>query len=307
MDQRPVDAKEETPQVADPDQLGPRSGVVLAAARLVERSAFQNLVIGVIGLNAIVLGLETYPGLRDGLSGVSVWLDRGFIAFFVVELALRFAAVGFDPMRFFRSGWNVFDFLIVLVAVIPGLPHDSTVLRLARLARVTRLLAVLPDVQVLIDGIRRSLQPVSGLAVITIFLLFVYGMLGHTLFAAADPERWGTIGTAMFTLFMVLTMEGWPDIFGEVQDDSGWAIPYFITFLLVAVFIVMNMVVGVILATLEEAREAARTRRTVEQRAEHAAEVAAETAREEQILTVVQELQVRLAALDDRLATQPPA
>ena len=273
------------------------SRLVRWAKRLTDRPGFQTTVIVVILLNALVLALETYPGIKNSLSGAWHWIDRAFLVFFVGELILRFGAVGFSARQFFARGWNIFDFSIVAVAFIPGLPPDSTVLRLARLARVTRLLAVLPDVKVLLDGIRRSLQPVSGLAVITVFLLFIYGMIGHTLFAEAAPEQWGTIGTAMLTLFTVLTLEAWPDIFAVVKDVSPWSTVYFISFLLGAVFIVMNMVVGVILGTLEEAREAARERRdeaTIEATATLAAE---DKARDEAIIDAIADLRAELVTL----------
>lgn len=293
--------KLETDPTRTPPTGEEKSRIVAAAARLAERPGFQTTVIVVILLNAVVLALETYPTIKADLEQAWIWIDRGFLVFFIIELIIRFAAVGFSPVAFFRRGWNVFDFLIVAVALIPGLPPDSTVLRLARLARVTRLLAVLPDVKVLLDGIKRSLQPVSGLAVITIFLLFIYGMLGHTLFGQEAPERWGTIGAAMLTLFTVLTLEAWPDIFAEVEDVSGWSTPFFISFLLLAVFIVMNMVVGVILATLEDAREASRARRTSEEKAEHKAEVADEKARDAAILDGIATLRQELDELKRRL------
>lgn len=301
----PAEAASATAPVEDQVAATPESALVATARRTVEHPAFQTTVVSVILLNAGVLALQTYPAIAEQLGSSAHWIDRGFLTFFVIELLIRFAAVRFSPAAFFRRGWNVFDFTIVAIAFIPGLPPDSTVLRLARLARVTRLLAVLPDVKVLIDGIRRSLQPVAGLAVITLFLLFIYGMLGHTLFADAVPERWGTIGAAMLTLFTVLTLEAWPDIFAEVEDVSGWSTPFFITFLLGAVFIVMNMVVGVILATLEEAREAARRREDDTVRAETAAYAAEDEARDAEILAAIADLRAEVSRLrpgarDDR-------
>ena len=302
----PAETEQAMPPAERPVPPIPEPAIVAAARRIVEHPGFQTTVVSVILLNAAVLGLQTYPAIANQLGGWSTGLDRGFLAFFVVELLIRFAAVRFSPAAFFRRGWNIFDFAIVAVAFIPGLPPNSTVLRLARLARVTRLLAVLPDVKVLIDGIRRSLQPVAGLAVITLFLLFVYGMLGHTLFGAAVPERWGTIGAAMLTLFTVLTLEAWPDIFAEVEHVSGWATPFFISFLLGAVFIVMNMVVGVILATLEEAREAARRREDDVARAESAAYAAEDEARDVQILAAIADLRAEVSRLRERGEPETP-
>lgn len=292
---------EDTPPTTDAKatESGPedRGGFFGYAQRLADNAVFQGIVIGVILINAIILGLETYPPIADSVGPTLRLIDHVIVGFFVLELLVRFAAVGFHPVAFFKRGWNIFDFLIVGAAFLPGLADNSTLLRLVRLARVARLLAVLPDVRVILDGIRRSVQPVSGLAFVTIFLLYIYGMVGHTLFGEANPDRWGTIGTAMLTLFTVLTLEGWPDVFAEVQDVSGWSTLYFITFILGAVFVVMNMVIGIVLSTLEEAREAAREKQRDAEKAEHQLEVA----REIQILEGVDELRRTVAELKAKL------
>ena len=86
--------------------------------RLVASDAFQNTIVAVIIVNAITIGVQTYP-IPGWLNTLVEWADRVFLGVFVVELALRFAADGFRPTRFFRSGWNIFDFLVVAVAFIP--------------------------------------------------------------------------------------------------------------------------------------------------------------------------------------------
>lgn len=267
-----------------------------AARRLVEHVAFQAAVVGVIVLNAIVLGLETYPGVAASAGVALDWIDHVIVGFFVVELLVRFAAVGFRPLAFFRRGWNIFDTLIVVAVFLPWLPTNATMLRLLRLARVTRLLAVLPDVRIILEGIRRSAKPVSGLAFVTLFLVYLYGMLGHTLFGELNPEQWGTIGKSMMTLFMVLTLEGWPDLFAAVAD-SDWATVYFISFILIGAFVIMNMVIGIVLSTWEEAREANRQRR--EEKAEQAQ--LAEEARELEMMDRLNQLSDSIAALNARL------
>ena len=139
---------------ATPAPAPPRPVWAAAAHRLVTSDAFGNLVVGVIIANAVTIGIQTYaiPGwLHTGIE----WADRIFLAVFVVELALRLAADEFRPQRFFRSGWNVFDFLVVAAAFVPGLSANSTVLRLVRMLRVVRLLRLMPDVGVLFDGMGR--------------------------------------------------------------------------------------------------------------------------------------------------------
>jgi hypothetical protein len=117
----------------------------------VTSDAFQNTIVAVIILNAITIGVQTYA-IPGWLHTLLEWADRVFLGVFVVELVLRFAADGFRPTRFFRSGWNLFDFLVVAAAFIPGVSSNSTVLRLIRLLRVTRLIKRMPDISVLFDG-----------------------------------------------------------------------------------------------------------------------------------------------------------
>jgi voltage-gated sodium channel len=147
------------------------------------------------------------------------------------------------------------------VAFVPGLSGSSTLLRLARLLRVARLIRYLPDVHVLLRGVVKSLPSIFGLIVLTVLLLFLYGMLGWSLFGDEDPERWGNIGEAMLTLFNVLTLEGWPDIFAAARDQTPWAVPYMLSFILLGTFIVLNLVIGIVLTSMEEARAAHRLER----------------------------------------------
>jgi len=238
-----------------------RGPVTAFCARLAGASWFQSAIIGVIVLNAIVLGLETYETVDDAIGDGLRALDHVFLAIFVVELAVRIGAHGRTPWRFFTSGWNIFDATIVAVAFVPGLAGSSTLLRLARLLRVARLIRYLPDVHVLLRGVVKSLPSIGGLIVLTVLLLFLYGMVGWSMFGDEDPARWGNIGEAMLTLFNVLTLEGWPDIFAAAREQTPWAVPYMLSFILLGTFIVLNLVIGIVLTSMEEARAAHRLER----------------------------------------------
>ena len=117
--------------------------------RIVDSPAFTGAVVTVILANALVLGLQTYPGLEREHGGTLDLLNALFLAFFVVEISLRIASYLPRPWRFFLDGWNIFDFLAVSLAFAPGLRENSTVLRLARLARIVRVVHLLPDVRIL--------------------------------------------------------------------------------------------------------------------------------------------------------------
>jgi voltage-gated sodium channel len=223
--------------------------------RIVDSPAFTAAVVAVILANAVVLGLQTYPSLNRDYGDALDLLNNLFLAFFVVEIGIRIAAYGRRPWRFFLDGWNVFDFLAVALAFGPGLRENSTVLRLARLARIVRVVHLLPDVRILITAVIRSLPPLGSMAILTTLILFVYGMVGWQLFGDELPNRWGTIGEAMLTLFVMLTLEDFPVYMDEGMAIHSWSWIFFVSFILVAAFVVINVFIAIVLNSMEEARE----------------------------------------------------
>jgi voltage-gated sodium channel len=227
---------------------------VTRLARIVDSSAFAALVLGVIVANAVVLGLQTYDDVVEEYGGLLDLLNDVFLAFFVAELGVRIGSYGRRPLSFFRDPWNVFDFVIIAAAFVPGLRSNSTLLRLARLLRVVRVVRLLPELRVLTLAIVRSLPPLFSMAVLTTVILFVYGMVGWLLFGDEDPDRWGDIGEAMLTLFVMLTLENFPATLERGMEIEPLSIIYFVTFVLVAALIVLNVLIGVVLHSMEEAR-----------------------------------------------------
>jgi voltage-gated sodium channel len=223
-------------------------------ARIVDSPAFAALVLSVIVANAVVLGLQTYDDIVDEYGGLLDLLNDVFLAFFVGELGLRMASYGRRPLSFFREPWNVFDFVIIAAAFVPGLRSNSTLLRLARMLRVVRVVRLLPELRVLTLAMARSLPPLFSMAVLTAVILFVYGMIGWVLFGDEDPDRWGDIGEAMLTLFVLLTLENLPATLQAGMEIEPLSIIYFVTFVLVAALIVLNVLIGVVLHSMEEAR-----------------------------------------------------
>lgn len=229
-------------------------------ARVVDSASFTTVVVATIAVNAVVLGLQTYEGVVDRWGGVLDMLNAACLAIFAVELLVRIGAYWPRPWQFFRSGWNLFDFVVVAAALVPGIRQNSTLLRLLRLLRVVRIVRVLPDLRVLLLGVWRSVPPLASIGAVTAMILFVYGMVGGILFGDELPEQWGNIGRAMLTLFVMLTLENFPVYMDEAMAVEPWAWVYFVSFILVAAFIVLNVLIGVVLNSMEEAREHDRRR-----------------------------------------------
>ena len=228
--------------------------------RIVGSQLFDTLIIAVILANAVVLGMQTYPDLVRRHGDTLDLLNEVFLGIFVVELLLRMASYGRRPQEFFRNGWNVFDFVVVGAAFVPGVRDSSTLLRLARLLRVVRIVRLLPDLRILLQGVVRSLPPLFSMTMLVTLLLFVYGMIGWLLFGDELPEDWGTIGAAMLTLFVMLTLENFPAYMDAGMSVHPWAWVYFVTFVLIAAFMVLNVLIGIVLNSMEEAREIERRR-----------------------------------------------
>ena len=253
------------------DSTGSRSGRL---ARLVDSESFSLAIGAVIVINAVVLGLETFPGLMESYGHVLMILNDVCYAIFVVELLLRFASYGKRPQDFFKSGWNIFDLIVIGGVWIPGVRENATLLRLLRLGRIARLLRFLPDARVLIATVVRSIPPLGSIVVLTILLLFVYGMIGWSLFGQALPASWGTVTRAMLTLFILLTLENFPTYLEEALTVTPWATVYFVSYVLLAAFVIFNLLIGIIISSMESARDREAAREAAE-RAGPAADAAA--------------------------------
>ena len=229
--------------------------------RIVESPIFTGFILVVIVANAVVLGLQTYEVIESKHGDTLNLLNDLFLAIFVVELALRMGAYGRRPQDFFLSGWNIFDFVVIGFAFVPGVRESSTLLRIARLLRVVRVVRILPDLRILVTGVIRSLPPLGSMLLLTTVLLFIYGMLGWLLFGDEIPEDWGNIGRAMLSLFVLLTLEDFPRYMERGMEVHPWSWIYFVTFVLITVFIVINVLIGIVLTSMEEARELERRHR----------------------------------------------
>ena len=268
--------------------------------RIVESNWFTALVLAVIFANAVVFGLQTYEGIERDHGDTLNLLNQIFLGFFVVEILLRMAAFGRRPWNFFRSGWNIFDFVVVGLAFVPGVRESSTLLRLARLMRVVRIIHVLPDLRILIEGVARSLPPLGSMVVLMVLVVFVYGMFGWLLFGEEIPENWGNIGRAMLTCFVMLTLENFPIYMEAGMDIHPWSWVYFVSFIGVAAFVVVNVLIAIVLNSMEEAREVERRRKLMEGREQRDGPVAPAP-----VLERIAILRSALDELEEELAQVP--
>lgn len=279
------------PQSARPDWAGRLHAI--AGARW-----FNHAVLAAIALTAVLSGMETYPAFRPGTEAGEVvgWTQAALLGLFVIEIAVRIGAHGRHPWRYFRSGWNLFDFAIVAVCLMPV--HSSYVVVL-RLLRTLRLFTALRGLQVLLTALLRGIPSLGYVGLLLLLHFYIYAVIGTFAFGDNDPVRFGNLHRSMLTLFQVLTLEGWNDIlatelFGsEVAYDDSWkALPeaagraslaqpllaagFFVSFILIGTMIVLNLVTGVIIRSMEEAHDEAAEASRAHDRRKHGPSLEAE-------------------------------
>ncbi|HWS31424.1 MAG TPA: ion transporter [Actinoplanes sp.] len=212
----------------------------------------------VIALNATCLGLETYSSVAAVAGPYLKLIEHLCIAGFICELLIRFGASLNRPSAFFRDGWNLFDMAIIVAPLIPGIRENVTLLRLLRLARIVRTFRLFPSLRIILIGIRRSLPGLGSFLLITALVIYGYAMLGWMLFGHAEPDRYGTVGQAMLSLFLLLSLDGITDTLEAGRDVTPWAIPYYVSYMVAACYLLTNLLVGLVLTALQEAHEAER-------------------------------------------------
>ena len=223
-------------------------------ARIVYSSQFELLIAFIILVNAVSLALLTMPDIDPEVKQTLGELDTFALYVYLVELIMRIVSYGKRPWEFFRQGWNIFDFSIVVLSfgIFSG---ETIILRLLRIFRLIRIFRFLPEVRVLTSSVVKSLPPLMSVGVLIFLALFIYGMAGVYLFGEQLPESWGNITLALTSLFILLTLENFPNYLEEAVEISPWALPFYLSYIFIVVFTVLNVLIGIVLNAMDEARE----------------------------------------------------
>ncbi|MXO56256.1 ion transporter [Pontixanthobacter gangjinensis] len=218
----------------------------------IESQRFESAITAVIVINAIGLGMETSPAIMAQYGQLVSTLDRIAIAIFVVELSLKLFAF---RLSFFKNGWNVFDFVIVSVALFP-LSQQFSVLRALRILRALRLVSVVPSMRKVIVGLFSAIPSIGTVIVMLLLLFYISAVMATKLFGTAFPEWFGTLGHSLYSLFQIMTLESWSmGIVRPVMEIYPYAWAFFVPFILVTSFIVLNLFIGVIVNAMSEATD----------------------------------------------------
>jgi voltage-gated sodium channel len=221
-----------------------------AIERIVNDSRFQWFIIILILVNAAILGMMTLE-LPPATLAVLDFLDNICLAIFCVEIAMKLVVM---REKFFYEGWNVFDIVVVVIALLPA-SGALSVLRALRVLRLLRLATAVPSMRRVINGMFAALPGGASVAGVLFIMYYVAAIIGVTLFKETVPQHFGDIGTTFFTLFKMMTLEGWPDIASVVMEQHPRAWVFFVVFIIFTTFTTLNLLFGIIVDAMEKAKE----------------------------------------------------
>ncbi|MFN4154398.1 MAG: ion transporter [Paracoccaceae bacterium] len=218
-----------------------------------ERPVVRNTIISVILFNAVILGLETSSWVMAHVGGLILLLDKICLAIFVAEIAAKIYAQG---LRYFRNGWNLFDFVIVGIALVPA-GQGLSVLRALRILRVLRVISAAPRLRRVVEGFITALPGMGSVFLLMAIIFYIGSVMATKLFGRAFPEWFGDLGNSAYTLFQIMTLESWSmGIVRPVMDAFPHAWMFFVPFIMVTTFAVVNLLVGLIVNSMQDAHSA---------------------------------------------------
>jgi voltage-gated sodium channel len=207
--------------------------------------AFGSIVIAVIVASAIYAGVSSYDIPPEYTFYLDLF-DYAITLFFLIEIVIRMISER-SLTKFFSDGWNIFDFLIVTISLVPISNFESVfVVRLLRIIRVLRIITVVPAFRHIIDSLVKTIPRVGFIALLMFIFMYVWGAIGTMFFGPIDPDNWGNIGLALITLVQIATYDDWGAIMHNVLEVYPYAWIFFVSFIIINAVVLLNMVIGVI-------------------------------------------------------------
>ncbi len=262
---------------------------------IVESRWFSFFITTVIVINAITLGLETSPEMMQRYGALLVFLDTTALAIFVIEIAMKLWVY---RLGFFKNGWNIFDFVIVSIALVPS-SGPLSVLRAMRILRVLRLVSVVPQMRTVVGALFGALPGMGSIVAVLLLVFYVAAVMATKLFGTEFPQWFGTIGESMYSLFQIMTLESWSmGIVRPVMEVHPLAWVFFVPFVIVTSFAVLNLFIALIVNSMNKVHAEDLER---QEQAEHIAHD-----ERENLLKEILALKSEVRSLSERLANEPP-
>jgi len=222
-----------------------------------QSKAFEYTIIGLIIFTACLIAYEAFPQLMtDTLRGHFDFLHNLVLAAFIVEAIIKIVALSPRPWEYFKSGWNIFDFTLIVLSLLPIASQFAMLGRVLRLLRVVRLINALPELRIIVETLVKSIPSMFHITILMSILFFIYAVLGFHLFHEHDPTHWRDLAYSLLTLFRIVTLEDWTDVMYKAMELSPAYALYFVSFVVVGTFVVINLFIAVVINNLDEAKYA---------------------------------------------------
>jgi voltage-gated sodium channel len=208
---------------------------------LIHGKAFTNFILSVVFLNAIVIGCQSYPELEAAYGSLFNVFDLLFLGIFTVEVILKLAV---DRTRYFKDGWNLFDFIVVASSIAFMSSQFVSVLRILRVLRILKTISSIRSLRRIITSLFMAIPTIGSISLLMIIVFYIYGVVGATFFAEASPVYFGDLSKSLITLFQIATFDDWANIYRPIAAESPFSLFFFVTFIFIAVFVMLNLVVG---------------------------------------------------------------
>ena len=224
--------------------------IVRFSQRLVGTTGFEYAVLAVVIVNSVLLGMTTSQALVLEYGDLMSIGNQVALGVFIVEALFKMVALAPRADRYFRDGWNIFDFSVIVFALIPVTGEFALIFRLLR---ILRLVSMVEGLRVIVTTLLRSITSVVNILLLMVIIVYIYAILGSLIFQDHDPEHWHNIGVSAMTLFSMITLEGWVEIMETAMELHPLAWTYFVSFIIFSSFVVINMFIAVIINNWDRA------------------------------------------------------
>jgi len=225
-------------------------------SKLVAHKWFDRTIVFLIIVNAAILGLETSADLNEKYGGLFYFINQFVLGVFILEAVIKITAVAPQVSKYFKNGWNIFDFSIILLSLIPATGQFAMIARLARLLRVLRLISALPELRLIVSTLLRSIPGMANVMLLMGVIFYIYAIMGFHLFHEHDPEHWRNVGISLLTLFRISTLEDWTDVMYKGMELSSYSWIFFVSFVVLGTFVIINLFIAIVINNLDEAKQA---------------------------------------------------
>jgi voltage-gated sodium channel len=213
----------------------------------VEAPWFGKSIMVLIMINAAILGMQTYPAVTAEYGAILIAIDHAILWVFVIELAMRVAVY---RNRFFRDPWSIFDTAVIAIAFFPA-NEAFSVLRAARVLRVLRLISIFPRLRRVVEGLITAIPGIGSIGAILMIVFYVFAVMATMLYGSEYPDWFGSLHASLFSLFQIMTLEGWADMVREIMQTHPFAWVFFVIYILSATFTVLNLFIAVVVDAMQ--------------------------------------------------------